>query len=102
MPRPGAACAKPPTTGTATPPSGSIGCNWKKPSPKASRSSTALLPPGAVEAMDQFYRENGIDPQGEPSFVCQAAKHAVAIKWINRGAWTADADDWIEDAANSL
>ena len=52
--------------------------------------------------MDQFYRENGIDPQGEPSFVCQAAKHAVAIKWINRGAWTADADDWIEDAANSL
>ena len=62
----------------------------------------ALLPAGAVEAMDQFYRENGIDPEGEHSFVCQAANHAVAVKWINQGARTADADDWIEDAASSL
>ena len=69
---------------------------------EAWKHTVALLPARAVEAMDQFYRENGIDPDGEHSFVCQAAKHAIAVKWINRGAWTADADDWIEDVANDL
>ena len=69
---------------------------------EAWKHTVALLPAGAVEAMDQFYRENGIDPDGEHSFVCQATKHAIAVKWINRGAWTADADDWIEDVANDL
>ena len=69
---------------------------------EAWKHTIALLPAGAVEAMDRFYRENGIDPEGEHSFVCQAAKHAVVVKWINQGARTADADDWIEDAAGSL
>ena len=69
---------------------------------EAWKHTIALLPAGAVEAMDRFYRENGIDPDAEHSFVCQAAKHAVAMKWINRGARTADEEDWIEDAANDL
>ena len=69
---------------------------------EAWKHTIALLPAGAVEAMDRFYQENGIDPEEEHSFVCQAAKHAIAVKWINQGAWTADEDDWIEDVANDL
>ena len=66
------------------------------------RHTIALLPQEALNAMDEFYREMGLDPDGRHAFPCAAGKHETAMKFAYSGAWTADKTETIDELAADL
>ena len=73
--------------------------NENPPIMEAWRHTIALLPQAALAAMDEFYREMGLDPDGRHAFPCAAGKHETAMKFAYSGAWTADKTETIDELA---
>ena len=66
------------------------------------RHTIALLPQAALDAMDQFFTEMGLDPHGQHAFPCAAAKHETAISFAISGAWTVDQEKDTDELAAAL
>lgn len=62
----------------------------------------ALLPQAALDAMDQFFTEMGLDPDGQHAFPCAATKHETAIRFSISGAWTVDQEKDTDELAAAL